>query len=295
MSTDNKTLPEYWAEARAIFKHRSEQSEPEFPTGLNFLDEATDGLGRGEVWIIAGKTGSGKTTLALQLAKTFADNPKHSIAIMSLEMKGWELITRMFCLIHGFSYIEIKKGIFPAGYHEKNKEFQDYINMIDLQIYECGYSFNEIEKVISSDYYHKKPDVIFIDFLQLVEWRSFKEERLALSEYIRKLKELANTLNIGVVAISQLRRLPSGVNYERPPDVIDLKGSGALEQAADKILFVYGVQDGDDVKHFVNLAKNRQGETTTHEVVFQGWRYRFVEPDEAMRQANYESTVNWSG
>lgn len=295
MPIDNKTLPEYWEEAKLIFEERKKRGEPEFPTGLRFLDDVTDGLGRGEVWIVSGKSGGGKTTLGLQIAKSFADNPKHSIAILSLEMKGWELTTRMFCSISGLNYKQVTRGDYPPDYHKNRKMFEDYISGIDLQIYERGYAFSEIEKIIKADYKTKKPDVIFVDFLQMVEWKSFREERLALSEYIRKLKELANTMNVGIVAISQLRRLPSGTNYQRPPDIIDLKGSGALEQAADKIVFVYGEEKEDQgeikTRHFIKLAKNRQGELVKEEVLFQGRYYRFEEIDKRYE----ENRRDWNG
>jgi len=234
-------------------------------------------LSKGELWIIAGKSGRGKTSLAVQIANSFAENPEHSILFLSLEMKGWELTTRMFCEMNGVNYTDLKKGFFPVDFEEKDKCFKNYISTIDFEIYEHGYNFNEIVKILTQSYKDKKPDVIFIDFLQLIEWRKSGDERTALDEYIRKLKELANTQNIGIVVVSQLRRLPSGVNYERPPDIIDLKGSGLIEQAADKIILIYGKEEDDKIRYYINLAKNRQGETITEEVIFQGWFYRFKE------------------
>ena len=274
---ENKDLHQSWSEAKEIFRKRKERSEPEFPTGLSFLDNATDGLSKGELWIIAGKSGRGKTSLAVQIANSFAENPEHSILFLSLEMKGWELTTRMFCEMNGVNYTDLKKGFFPVDFEEKDKCFKNYISTIDFEIYEHGYNFNEIVKILTQSYKDKKPDVIFIDFLQLIEWRKSGDERTALDEYIRKLKELANTQNIGIVVVSQLRRLPSGVNYERPPDIIDLKGSGLIEQAADKIILIYGKEEDDKIRYYINLAKNRQGETITEEVIFQGWFYRFKE------------------
>jgi len=277
----NKTLLEHWSEAKEIFERRKNRGKPEFPTGIGFLDEATDGLMKGEVWIIAGKAGIGKTSLALQIAREFADNPDHAVAFLSLEMKGWELVTRMFCEMKGVSYSKLKRGDYPVAYNEFDTKFRNYISKIDFEIFEFGYKFEEVEKILTTTYHKKKPDVIFVDFIQLIEWREFGDERSALMEYVRKLKELAKRLNIGVVIVSQLRRLPSGADYQREPDIIDLKGSGSLEQTADKVILVYGVEETKagikTVKHFINLAKNRQGEKVCKEVMFAGEHYRFEE------------------
>ena len=91
-----KGVLEYWAEAKRICAENRARGEPDFPTGLRCIDDATGGMQRGEIWIISGKPGSGKTSLALQMARNFADNPDHTILFLSLEMKGWELTLRMF-------------------------------------------------------------------------------------------------------------------------------------------------------------------------------------------------------
>jgi replicative DNA helicase len=283
MVAENKTLLEYFAEAIGIFRARNSRGNPSFPTGLDFLDEATDGLSKGEVWIISGKSGGGKTSLAMQMFRSFGNDPKHTSLFLSLEMKGWELVARMFCEMESISYTDLKKGIFPADFKEKEEKFKKYVALRDYEIFEYGYKFEEIEKILQTAYEKRKPDVIFIDFIQLIEWRAFGDERLALMEYIRKLKELAKKLNIGIVVVSQLRRLPSGADYNREPDITDLKGSGSLEQTADKVILVYKREERDTItgntttRYFINLAKNRQGETVAKEVSFVGQYYKFKE------------------
>lgn len=226
---------------------------------------------------MAGHTGAGKTSLALQLAQSAADNPNHHILFCSLEMKGWELTTRLFCEMNGVNYSSLKKGIFPENFRMLNEKFEEYLTSIDFEIYEYGYNFEQIVEILKTGYKGTKPDIIFIDFIQQIEWMSFKDERIALTEYIRKLTELAKTQNIGIVIVSQLRRLPAGAKYDRDPDLIDLKGSGALEQMSSKVIFTYGVEEGKTVKHYIHLAKNRQGETIKREVIFKGWMYKFEE------------------
>ena len=282
---EHKLLSEHWSAAKGIFRERAKRTEPEYPTGIKFLDELTDGITKGEIWVIAGKSSGGKTSLALQMAMSFAENKDHTVVFLSLEMKGWELATRLFCSEHNIPYIDLRTGIFPDGFEEKDKKFQEKLTYLDFEIFEFGYNFVEVEQILKQHYNKKLPDVIFVDFLQLIEWVSFKDERLAIMEYMRRFKELAKRLNVAIVIISQLRRLPSGADYQREPDMIDLKGSGAIETTADKVILIYKKetklmslgQETITTQHFINLAKNRQGETKCVEVRFIGQFYRFEE------------------
>ena len=180
--SQGKTILEYWQEAKRVCREARGRGEPEFSTGLTFLDEVTGGLRRGEIWIIAGKTAGGKTSLALQMAHSFAENPKHTILFLSLEMKGWELILRMFCEMMEENYSELLSGKNKIN-PEKERFFRNFLTRIDFEIVEFGYTFDEIEKIIKSYYSSKKPDVIFLDFIQLIEWKRYGDERVALMEY----------------------------------------------------------------------------------------------------------------
>ena len=270
-----KLLCEYWDDAKKIIQARKDKGEPEYPTGLQSLDSLTGGFHPGEIWIIAGKTGSGKTSMALNLARSFADNPSHSILFLSLEMKGWQLALRMYSDMMRENCSDLEQGRIDID-PQKNLTFEQFIRAMDYEIVEYGYTWPEVLKIFDDLYKHKKPDIIFLDFMQLIEIPNQKDERMAIQEYIRKIKEYANRYSLGFVIVSQIRRLPSGADYNRPPDIIDLMGSGSLEQTADKILLIYKtIEEGGVVKHFVNLAKNRQGRTATSEIRFVGEQYRF--------------------
>ena len=279
----NRTSTEYWFEAKRLAAQRRKRGNPQYPTGLAFIDEATDGLHPGEIWIVAGKSGSGKTTLALQMATSFADNSKHSVLFSSLEMKGWELTTRIYCSMFGIDFNQFVRGYLDQGFEYRDKKFQEYLLAIDFQIAEfAGYNFYEIETILKQGYNKKKLDVLFIDFIQLVDSGKARDERHAIMDYIKRLKELSKRTQVGVVIVSQLRRLPSGSNYNKEPDISDLLGTGSLEQTADKILLVYKAEDTEtnSIIHFINLAKNRQGPTTKKQVIFEGKHYRFREIEE---------------
>ena len=275
----DKTLTEYFRQAVDSAKERKERGFPDFATGLSFIDEVTDGMHKGELWIVAGKSGSGKTNLTLQLAKSFSDNPEHTILFISLEMKGSELLTRMFCEFINWDTSEFIKGNLPTDFKEKEKRFNEYLKTIDMEIAEHkGYVFSDLISIIKEGYPEKRPDIIMLDFIQLIEKKGFKDERHALEAYVRKLKELANVYNIGIVLISQLRRLPSGSDYNREPDMMDLLGTGSLEQMADKVMLIYKAKDKTGkILNFIKLAKNRQGEKVKREVIFEGRYSRFKE------------------
>jgi replicative DNA helicase len=269
---------EHWREARKICARARELGDPEFATDIGFIDGVTGGFKRGHIWIVAGKTSSGKTSLALQLARSFADNPQHTILFLSLEQRGWELSLRMFSEIEGISYFDLINGKMEIP-EDQSKKFEDYLSKIDFEILEGGYKFDDVVKTIETYYKTKKPDVIFLDFIQLIEWKDYNDERIAIMEYIRKIKEMANTYDVGFVIVSQIRRLPSGADYNREPDLSDLKGSGSLEQCADVVLLISKEttvdRNGNIINYFINIAKNRQGMTAKKQVIFEGQYYRF--------------------
>jgi len=271
-----KTILEHFQDLKQISREAvGRGGEIEYSTGITFIDEATGGFTPGEIWIIAGKSGGGKTTLGLQFAKNFADNPKHSILFLSLEMRGWELVLRLYAEMFNLNSEHIKRGFMPID-EATAKTFEDYLARIDFEIVEYGYKFQEIERIIAKYYKTKKPDCIFLDFIQLIDWRQVGDERKALDEYMRKIKELANTMGVGFVVLSQLRRYPTGADYNRPPDMVDLKGSGGMEAAADKILLIYKtIKDEQAPEYFINLVKNRQGRTVAEQVLFEGQYHRF--------------------
>ena len=276
----NPNLREHFIKATEIIKEQRIRGRPEFPTSIDSIDEMTGGMKKGEIWIISGKTGSGKTSLALQMARSFADNPEHTILFLSLEMKGWQLALRMYCEMYEANYFNLVNGYENID-SDIMEQFKEYVSNIDFEICEEGYTFNEIEKIIKTSYETKQPDIIFLDFVQQVEWKNYGDERVALMEYIRKIKETANKTNIGFVIVSQIRRLPSGADYNRPPDLYDLKGSGSLEQMSDKVLFIYKTITEDRrtnetcEQYYIDIAKNRQGNTGKQRVIFRGQSYKF--------------------
>jgi replicative DNA helicase len=213
------------------------------------------------------------------MAESFAQKSEHTVNYFSLEMKGAELVLRMFSAMNNLDSEGLRDGSYIKEMENGSQKFMDYLSTIDLEISEFkGYRFEEIVSVMEKHYDEKKPDIIFIDFVQMIDKSESETEKMALDSYMRKLKELAKKHSMGVVIVSQLRRLPSGADYNREPEITDLLGSGGLEQIADKVILLYRViQENQDIKYYLNLAKNRQGREIKQEVIFDGAHSRFKE------------------
>lgn len=268
----HKTIQDYWASLKKQAENRLNRGIPEYPTGLKFIDDLTDGIHKGQVWTIAGRSSSGKTSLALQIARNIADRPTNSVLFISLEMTGEQLVERMFC-----EMMREDNGRIVQGYLDKNKSkaFEKYLGSIDFEISENGYNFQELLKIIKDRYVTKKPDLIIIDFAQLIETKT--DQRVDMENYIRKLTELAKVDNVAIILVSQFRRPPSGANMNREPEMEDMKGTGILEQMSHCVLIIYKYIENELEHYILKLAKNRSGPRGSQEVRFIGTEYRFKE------------------
>ena len=278
-----KTLTEYWRNIKKYISERKERGRPEYPTGIEFIDGLTDGIHKGEVWCISGKSGGGKSTLAMQIARHLTEG-NSAILYISLEMKGEDLILRMFCEMMEVNFSELRRGNYPDNWEKKNEVFTQYIKDINFEIVEFGYTFAEVMKILNTLYTKAhRPDVIFIDFVQLISVMGAKfDERIAIQEFIRELTELAKREKLAIVLVSQLRRPPSGADLHRPPALEDLKGTGSLEQLSHIVVFIYkkierAPNGTENVRHIIQIAKNRHGATGEKEMDFVGEQYRFRE------------------
>lgn len=268
-----RTIPEFWKDFKRLAKERAERGSPLMPTGIKFIDEATDGLVKGKIWTIAGRTGAGKTSLALQFSRNIADTGK-KVLFISLEMKGEELVSRMFCEMTRTQNHTLRAGINP----QKDELFTSFLNTIDFEVVEYGFTYQEIEKAIRDYYPDNRPDLIVIDFVQFIDSKGYGyDERMALQEYMRQLAELAKKDNIACLVVSQFRRPPSGADLNRAPSVQDLKGTGSLEQLSSVCIIIYQFADENGEHYVLKVAKNRSGPLCEKEVHFNGAEFRFEE------------------
>ena len=252
------------------------------PTGYNDLDKMTSGLQPGDLVIVAGRPSMGKTSLALNMAEYVAIDYGAPVAVFSMEMGGAQLAMRMLASVGRLDQHKVRTGrlnddewsrlSFALGkIHEKAIYIDETpaLNPIDLRARarrlhrQCG-----------------KLGLIVIDYLQLMSGSSNGENRATeISEISRSLKGLAKELECPVIALSQLNRSLEQRPNKRPV-MSDLRESGAIEQDADVIMFIYRdeVYNPDTQEKGtaeIIIGKQRNGPIGTVRLTFLGEYTRF--------------------
>ena len=250
-------------------------------TGYTELDEKTSGLNEGDLIIVAGRPAMGKTTFSMNIAEHVALNEK-PVVIFSMEMPAEQLILRMFASNGRVPLSDIRTGkirdedwprvAMAVKAFSKTKLFIDDT---------AGQSPTEIRaKTRRLAREHGQLGVIVIDYLQLMQTGTKSDNRAAeISEISRSLKGLAKELKCPVIALSQLNRSLEQRPNKRPI-MSDLRESGAIEQDADIIIFIYRdeVYDEDSPdkgQAEVIIGKQRNGPIGTVRLTFHGKYTRF--------------------
>ncbi len=252
------------------------------PTGYHMLDEKTSGLQPSDLIVIAGRPSMGKTALALNIAQNASTQTGIPVGIFSLEMSKEQLSLRMLS-----SEARIDSSRMRGGFLSESDLAR--INraagtLYDLPIYiddSPAISALEIRAKARRMKMEKGLGLVIVDYLQLMRGRASAERRdLEISEISRSLKALAKEINIPVVALSQLNRKVEERSNKRPV-LSDLRESGAIEQDADVIVFiyrdeVYNKKEGEaDRTSEINVAKQRNGPTGTVKLTFLDYCTRF--------------------
>ncbi|MCJ7641904.1 MAG: replicative DNA helicase [Desulfobacterales bacterium] len=210
------------------------------PTGFKELDQRTAGFQAADLIIVAGRPSMGKTAFCLNVAQYAAIEKKIPVAVFSLEMSKEQLVIRMLC-----SEAQVEGTRLRTGYLTESDWPRLTLaagNLSDAPIYiddSAALSVLELRakaRRLDAEY---GLGMIIIDYLQLMKGRSRVENRQQeISEISRSLKALAKEVNVPVVAVSQLSRRTEERQGMRP-QLTDLRESGAIEQDADLILFIY--------------------------------------------------------
>ena len=233
--------------------YRSGGTVTGIPTGFIDLDFMTSGLQPADLILIAARPSMGKTAFALNIAQHMAFKQNKSVAIFSLEMSKEQLINRLFALEGNIEATHLRNGKLDESEWDKLAEAASIIGDSGLIIDDTpGISVSALRSKCRKYKLEKGLDCIFIDYLQLMTGSGRIESRQQeISEISRSLKGLARELNVPVVALSQLSR-----EVEKRPDkrpmMSDLRESGAIEQDADVIMFIYR----DDYYHEDTERKN---------------------------------------
>ncbi|MDC6486979.1 replicative DNA helicase [Methylophilaceae bacterium] len=276
--TDIKELlPQVAERIDQLFQRDNPSDVTGVPTGYKDLDMMTSGLQPGDLVIIAGRPSMGKTSLALNIAEYVAIDTGLPAAIFSMEMASTQLVSRLIGSVGKLNQHKMRTGQLDDNDWEKLSYALGQLNEAPIFIDE-GSALNPYEVRARARRLHKqcgKLGLVVIDYLQLMGTAGSSENRATeISEISRSLKSLAKELNVPVVALSQLNR-----SVEQRPDkrpvMSDLRESGAIEQDADVIMFiyrdeVYNPETPDKGVAEIILAKQRNGPVGRVKLTFLG-------------------------
>lgn len=252
------------------------------PTGLADLDEKTSGLQPSDMIVLAARPGMGKTSLALNIAETVAVEAGLPVAVFSMEMPGTQLATRFLSSVGRIDQHKIRTG-------KLNDEEWQRLTYALGKLHEAPIYIDETPGLNPTDLrarcrrLHRqcgRLGLIVIDYLQLMTSLKESDNRSAeLSEISRSVKSLAKELNVPIIALSQLNRSLEQRPNKRPV-ASDLRESGAIEQDADIIMFIYrdeiyNPDSPDKGMAELIISKHRNGSTGTIRMTFLGEFTRF--------------------
>jgi len=252
------------------------------PTGFTDLDKMTSGLQAGDLIIVAGRPSMGKTTLAMNMAEHVAIEQGLPVAVFSMEMGAVQLAMRMLGSVgmldqHRMRTGKLHNDDWPRVTHavEKMQNAQVYIDETPaLGAMEVRARARRLSRQCG------KLGLIIIDYLQLMSGSGSENRATEISEISRSLKALARELECPLIALSQLNRSLEQRPNKRPV-MSDLRESGAIEQDADLILFiyrdeVYNPDSPDKGTAEIIIGKQRNGPIGTLRLTFQGASTRFL-------------------
>ena len=246
----------------------SESRLPGLSTGLSAVDRKITGLNKSDLILLAARPGMGKTSFALNVALNVAKSEKKTVAVFSLEMSREQLATRLLsseaCVESG----RLRTGSLRETDWEKIAAAASVLNKVDIRIDD-----NPMLAVADMNAKCRRIDglaLVVIDYLQLMTSasgnnRGGENRQQMVSDMSRMLKIMAKELNVPVICLSQLSRANEKRDDKRPM-LSDLRESGAIEQDADIVLFLYrdDYYNEDSEKRNIAeciVAKNRHGET----------------------------------
>jgi replicative DNA helicase len=263
------------------------------PSGFKDIDELTSGFQPGDLIIIGGRPGMGKTAFALNIAQHVGIHMKEPIAIFSLEMSKEQLALRMLCAESMVDSAHVRKGFIGKQDWPKLTNAAGRLAAAPIFIDDSS-AITVLEvraKARRLKMEHGGLSMVVVDYLQLMRSRgSFERREQEISEISRSLKALAKELKVPVIALSQLNRAVEQ-RGEKKPTLADLRESGAIEQDADVIVFLYRDEiynknnPSNKGKAEIIIAKQRNGPTGTINLTYLADSTRFVD----FTNVSYES------
>lgn len=243
------------------------------PTGFHDLDRITAGLQRSDLIIVAARPSMGKTMLCLNLARHVAVHEKVPVAVFSLEMSREQLAMRLLSAESELPAHRLRTGELDGEMWGQLSRALGHLSEAPIFIDDTpGLSALELRAKARQLKVQHKIGVVIVDYMQLMQGRRAENRQQEISDISRSLKALARELDIPVVALSQLSRAVESRNDKRPM-LSDLRESGAIEQDADIVAFLYREDyytkeaENPDVTELI-VAKQRNGPTGTINLLF---------------------------
>ena len=244
------------------------------PTGFREFDKLTSGLQPSDLVLIAARPSMGKTAFVLNIAQNVGVRQSKTVAFFSLEMSKEQLVQRLLCQI---SHIDSQK--LRTGQLNNDDEWSKLTDACD-RLYQAPIYIDDTPGITVSEMRSKSRrlksekglDLIIVDYLQLMQGRNAENRQQEISEISRSLKGLARELKVPLIALSQLSRSVES-RQEKKPMLSDLRESGALEQDADVVSFLYREgyynpeSERKDIAEVI-IAKQRNGPIGTVELFF---------------------------
>ena len=251
-------------------------------TGFTDLDNILSGMQDSNLLILAARPGQGKTALIVNMAQYIAVVGKQPVGIFSLEMSEEELVDRLLVGQADVDAWKLKTGKLSESDFTKLSEAMGVLADAPIYIDDTpGISVAQIRTKARRLQMDKKVSIIIVDYLQLVDPGKRYESRVQeVSVVSQSLKNLARELKIPVLAVSQLSRAVEH-RGERKPQLADLRESGAIEQDADVVMFIYrpDAEIAPVMPTKLLIAKHRNGPMGEIDLLFKGDRIRFYNVD----------------
>ena len=264
------------------------QNHPEevngVPTGLKDLDKVINGLHKSDLILLAARPSMGKTALALNIAYN-ATKAKKKVILFSLEMNKEQIGNRFLSLFSGVNSMYLTMANLSNDNMGSLVDAMESTQIVDIYVEDTSnISILDVRATLQRVSRNQDIDLLIIDYLQLMKGSrsrySEQNRQQEISEISRTLKALAREFNIPVLALSQLSRNVE-MRAEKKPQLSDLRESGALEQDADLVMFLYRDEyynrDDSENENIAELliSKNRNGPTTSIRLQFQKEIMRF--------------------
>ena len=258
------------------------------PSGFRYLDAMTAGFQPSELVILAARPSMGKTALGLNISHHVGLKTDKAVGFFSMEMSEAQLVIRLLCAEAQIDIKKVRTGYLSDRDFEKVKLAGEALGRARIFIDESpALTIMEMKAKSRRLKMEQRLDIVFVDYIQLMRTGGrFENRNQEMSFISRSLKELAKELRIPVVGISQLSRAPEKGRREPKPLLSDLRESGAIEQDADVVIFIYRPEfyhpDDESLRGVaeVSIAKQRNGPIGNLQLAFIREYARFADMEQ---------------